>query len=340
VSLSTLGCLKALALITLGIGHIKVVEATTSRHIDAFNFIEKTLSRPSSEIDLARTKLTIDQFVDPSINIEQSLEDLNRIAQTVHSASTPDMTAIDRMMSLRAYLYEGGYWNQFNPYQYDFNDPLGTKLHNQLLPTYLSTKKGNCISMPFLFIVLAEKLGLDVTVATAPLHVFVKFKDPMTGQVFNLETTNGAKIENDNFYNEMMPMTDTAIKNGVYLKSLNKKETVAVMTIVLSEYYAEQKQWQNGIDIVTLILKYYPNYAYAMLKLGNFYSDLLQEKVKFFRAKGTITKTEKEHLDDLHAQNQGWFTKAEAIGWQPVSPDTNAKYMRDMKQRANNQQHR
>ncbi len=339
MSLSTQGYLKAVILIILVFGQIKAAEATTRLHSAAFSFVEKTLSRPSYDIDLARTKIMIDKFIDPSIDVEQSLNDLTRMAQTVRSASTPNMTAIDKMMSLRAYLYEGGYWNQFKPFHYDFADPLGINLHSQLLPTYLRTKKGNCVSMPFLFVILAEKLGLDVTVATAPLHVFVKFKDPQTGQTFNLETTNGAKIESDSFYNEVMPMTDTAIHNGVYLKPLSKKETVVVMTLVLSEYFVKQKQWQNAIDITTLILKHYPKFAYAMLKLGNSYSDLLQEKVKLYRGKRAITDTQKQQLDYLYAQNQRWFAKAESIGWQPVSPETNAKYMRTIQQRANIQQH-
>ncbi len=33
--------------------------------------------------------------------------------------------------------------------------------------------------MPFLFIILGQKLGLDVTASTAPEHVFVKYRDDM-----------------------------------------------------------------------------------------------------------------------------------------------------------------
>ena len=134
MSLSTQGYLKALASIILAIGFIKVAKATTNPQAGAFKFVEIILSSPSSKIDLARTKITIDKFIDPSIDVEQSLKDLSRMAQTVRSASTPNMTDIDKMMSLRAYLYEGGYWNQFKPFHYDFADPLGINLHSQLLP--------------------------------------------------------------------------------------------------------------------------------------------------------------------------------------------------------------
>jgi hypothetical protein len=76
-----------------------------------------------------------------------------------------------------------------------------------------------------------------------------------------------------------------------------------------------------------------------MLKLGNANYGLLQEKLKGYRAKKIITDVQKQHLDDLYAQNQYWFAQAEVIGWQPVSPKVSAKYINDMKQRANLQQH-
>ena len=40
------------------------------------------------------------------------------------------------------------------------------------------------------------------------------------------------------------------------------------MAVVLSEYYAQQQQWQRSIDVAKVILAHYPNYAYAMLKVG------------------------------------------------------------------------
>ena len=299
----------------------------------AIEVLEEILAKPASQIDLALTKLTIDKLVDPTINIDRALGEINYMAQSVNSAATPDMTAMDRMQSLRTYLYDSGFWNQNQPYKYDFADPLGTSIQNKLMPTYLKNRKGNCISMPFLFVILAEKLGLETTVATAPLHVFVKFKEPQTGKWLNLETTDIAQIVEDSFYREKSPMTDIAIKNGVYLQALSKKEAVTVMATVLSDHYAEQKQWQKVIDVSKLILKYYPKYAYAMLKLGNAYRGLLQAKIKQFSATKPITQIEKSYLDELYAQNKSWFEKAEVLGWQPVTQETNEEYMKSIKQR-------
>jgi hypothetical protein len=189
--------------------------------------------------------------------------------------------------------------------------------------------------MPFLFVILAKKMGLHATVATAPLHVFVKFRDPQTDKWLNVETTDIGQILDDSFYHEKSPMTETAINNGVYLQPLSKKESVAVMAVVLSEHYEQQKQWQNSIKVSKLILKYYPKYAYVMLKLGNAYRGLLQQQTKLITAKKAITSIEKNYLDNLYSQNKLWFTKAEELGWQPVSQQTNTKYMQSIKQLTN-----
>ncbi len=55
--------------------------------------------------------------------------------------------------------------------------------------------------MPILFLVLEEEwIGLNVTLATAPLHIFVKWRDAESGQSWNLEVTSGAGFTRDDWY--------------------------------------------------------------------------------------------------------------------------------------------
>jgi hypothetical protein len=70
---------------------------------------------------------------------------------------------------------------------------LGRILENKLLSNFIETKKGNYVSIPLVFLILGEKMGIDVIVSTAPLHIFVRFKDDLTRDVWNIETTNGGK---------------------------------------------------------------------------------------------------------------------------------------------------
>ena len=146
--------------------------------------------------------------------------------------------------------------------------------------------------------------------------------------------TNTAEFADDNFYINQSPMTKAAITNGVYLQPLSKKETIAVMAIVLSEYYAQQQQWQRSIDIAQTVIKYYPKYAYAMLKVGNAYNMLLNEEIKLARAKGSLTPSKKIIMDLLYTQNIKWFKKAENLGWQPPPKSAEDQYLNNVRQRA------
>jgi hypothetical protein len=59
-----------------------------------------------------------------------------------------------------------------------------------MLSTYVRTRKGNCVSMPVLFLIVADRIGLKVRLAAAPLHLFVRYTDA-AGADHNLEATSG-----------------------------------------------------------------------------------------------------------------------------------------------------
>ena len=175
------------------------------------------LEQPEAEIDLARAKLAIDKMVDPTIDADAALGLLDDMIDTIQSMVGPNPSSQAKVHAIRKYLYTNGQWNHGEAYQYDFDDPLGTKIANKMLPNYMASKKGNCITMPFLFIILGDRLGINVAASTAPLHVLVKYTDDATGRTYNLEATSGANPACDSWYRQQMPMTDQAIANGIYL---------------------------------------------------------------------------------------------------------------------------
>ena len=131
--------------------------------------IRSLLAKPERDLDYAQTKLTIDKMIQPSISINATRNQLDAMAQEIKAMAGPSPTPIVLKNTLRLYLYQAGPWNNNQAFLYDFNDPLGTKISNKLLPNYLASKRGNCITMPFLFIILGDKLGLKVAASTAPL---------------------------------------------------------------------------------------------------------------------------------------------------------------------------
>ncbi|MGA7674040.1 MAG: transglutaminase family protein [Rhizomicrobium sp.] len=311
--------LSSLAVGFLGVILFTPTQASHPAHKitpDAINVIRAVFKTPDDALDLAKAKLTFDKIVDPAIDVDATLRLIDQMAQTVGAMAGPNASEIQRLAAVRRFIYVDGDWNGHRPFQYDLDDPLGTKITDKLLPNYVASRRGNCISMPILFIILADRQGLNVTASMAPLHVFARFTNGTTGKTYNLETTSGGLPEPDAWYREKLPMSDEAVKNGVYMKTLTKKETVAVMAEVLLEYFIKEKRYRETIDTADIMLKYYPNFVSAMLLKGTAYAGLIDTE---FRQK---YPTENDIPSALHMtyqsyvdENQHAFEKAEALGW-------------------------
>lgn len=324
-----------LLLLVLLVSGNGVASSESNKGLEVIEFLQNMFNKSDAEIDLAQVKISIDKFIDPSINTEKTLTQIDRMANEFKAGLAPNMKPLDQALSLSAFLYEAGTWNNMQPLQYDFTDPFGVNVENKLLSTYLKSKSGNCISMPMLYVILAQRLNLDATLSTAPLHVFVKFKNSISDEYVNLEATDRGRIVSSEFYRVKTTITEQAIQNRLYLQPLSKKQSVAVMAILLSEYFDDQEQWEGSINVAKLILQYYPNYAYAMIKVGNGYSKLLQQKLAEVKEKGTYTPSQKETMDKLYKNNLHWFKKAEQLGWVPIPLEENETYLNSLKNAQN-----
>jgi regulator of sirC expression with transglutaminase-like and TPR domain len=192
---------------------------------------------------------------------------------------------------------------------------MGTKVTNKLLTTYLKTKKGNCVSMPILFVILGQRLGIDVTLALAPEHVFVKYRDDH-GRLFNLETTSGGFPRMDSSYQRDTPMTPQALSNGVYMRPLSKTESAAAMAETLLQYFMERDQIPRALAIASVMLEYSPNNAEVMVRKSHAYWRLGQRNfLDKYPNPNTIPPELRPFFRDLEEKVVLWKNKAEALGW-------------------------
>lgn len=279
---------------------------------------------PENDIDFAYTKLTIDKMIDPSVNVGQEMLRLERIVSDIKAMNL--RTSMEKKDALRHYLYEAGEWNNFKPFTYDFNDPKGTSIHNKLLGNYLISKKGNCVSMSFLFIALGQKLGVDVTASTAPRHVFVKYTDDITGTTYGLETTSGGNLARDTWLRQSFPMTDLAVNNGIYLQKLSQKETVAVMANVLLQHYYEQKRFGQLIAMADVILRHYPKSVSAIIYKASAHNELLKVHGLWrYRTPQHVPPQQRQTFEYLTSRVNGYHHQAVRMGWhQPGQAENEA----------------
>ena len=84
-----------------------------------------------------------------------------------------------------------------SPYGYDYDDYAGEKdMRNLFLTKCLATGYGQCSSMPAVYLVLAEALGVKAYLSLAPYYSFIKYPDN-SGFIVNYEPTSIGKSQTD-----------------------------------------------------------------------------------------------------------------------------------------------
>jgi regulator of sirC expression with transglutaminase-like and TPR domain len=294
--------------------------------------VRALLNQPAANLDLARAKLSIDKMIDPGIDTDSNLRRLDDMTASIRMLPEFGESQASKLLALKKYIYEPGAWNGFNAFEYDLKDPLGNNIHNKLLPTYLSTRKGNCVTMPLLVILLGQRLGIDVTAATAPKHVLVKWKNE-GGTWVNLEATSGANPARDVWIRQQMPMTDEALANGVYLQPLTRTESAALIATTLAEHYFAQGEFEKSIVIADLVLQSYPkDVGMIVLKATAFGRLNRQWFVSKYPSPAQIPVAERGYFQYLSQNNRHWFAQAETLGWRQESAEDEQRYLESVDQ--------
>jgi hypothetical protein len=169
------------------------------------------------------------------------------------------------------------------PFTYDMDDFWGERDWTKMFVTKLLYEQtGNCHSLPALYKIIADELGVDAWLAIAPNHTYIKQWSDKTGW-YNTELTAGrfpfdAQIKCNSY------IKTEAIAAGVYMDTLSSKETIAYAITDLAQGYIKM----FGRDDVTPVkwletaLIYYPDYPNAMILraelLKRQYEEVMKDK--------------------------------------------------------------
>jgi hypothetical protein len=247
--------------------------------------------------DFQVAKIGFDQVIDPSIDPALIESQISRLAQEARRIAGPGASDGAKIDAVRKVLYEAGPWNDNRPFTYDQSDPLGENIRNKLLSVYLKTRLGNCVTMPTLFMIVGRRLGLNLTLSTAPLHVLVRYTRPGT-HPFNIEATSSGSFARDEWYIKKFPMSDRAIQSGLYLTSVRRNE--------------------EALQIAGAILAADPRNGYAMVRKGSVIAAMMQaEFYDKYPTPNLIPPSLRLRYTTLAAANAKAFADAEALGWEP-----------------------
>ncbi len=199
---------------------------------------------------------------------------------------------------------EGLFYNL--PCEYSSEDPLGTlNWQNTQVLNLLYSKRGNCYALASLFKIFSERLNSEAFICTAPGHIYIRHADHK-GIYHNVELATQS-FPGTGSMETLTYTTDEATKNGISLRELDLKQSIALNLVYLAKGY----QYKFGVkdddfllECAELALQYDELNLNAMLLKAEVLEERLintNKSVKELQSNKTFQEYEKlmVHLFDL-----------------------------------------
>jgi hypothetical protein len=155
---------------------------------------------------------------------------------------------------------EGKVSHIHDPYQYDFEDYLAEKDWSKMFVSkLLANGKGQCHSLPLLYLIFAEETNTKAWLSLAPEHSFIVFSDNSKKTFYNYETTNGNAVSYD-WIMESGYINTEAIQNHIYLDTLDQDGLIATLLSDLVMGYTRKFGYDLFIEtVIDEIIRIKPN---------------------------------------------------------------------------------
>ncbi len=138
---------------------------------------------------------------------------------------------------------------------------------NLLLGRGLERKTIDCDNYCALYIAIAEVLMVPIVPVYAPNHSFIRFCFD-DGSYVNWETTQG-ESRPDSYYVKELGIPEASILAGVYMKTLSRKEFIAVEYNNVGAYLMTDGKYAAALPYFNTAVKLYPLFSSAYHNRGS-----------------------------------------------------------------------
>lgn len=215
--------------------------------------------------------------------------------------------------------------NGFTPLEYDFEDCEGKKDYTKLFVTkLLRTHSGQCRSLPLLYKILSDEIGAKSHLAYAPNHMFIRHRDQTGEKWLNVELTNGS-LARDAYIMESNGISETAIRQGTYLRACEDPEVLVNLLSELADGYIRKFGEVHGFvqQCLGQIFKYDPGNLAGLMLANNCLSGILAQ---------TDRTAEPDYALSLIHQIRDVEAKIKATGYVDMPPELYEAWMKSVEQ--------
>lgn len=229
--------------------------------------IEKELSKiidlPDSKIDLFETLLLISRHWDPTLQIQPLRQEIAKLVSDVKKEG--DAKTIIRSLRHAIHTKAGYHYTEQV-------DARGIPINNEelFLHGMLQTKRGYCMNLSLLYLILGQKLDLPLFGVPLPNHFFVRFEKG--SDKVNIEATEmGTSFPNSFYRQRYLPSSEK--KDSYFLNNLNSKQTLGAYFSNVGMVYYQNQKIERAIFYLQLSTKINPRSIDAQNNLANIYSE-------------------------------------------------------------------
>ena len=220
-----------------------------------------SLVQSDDDLPLLEAAASLAQDEEPALDVEQVLDDVDRLLRRVQSRLAPHADELTRLAVLTQVFYkELGFGLNAN----DYYAP-----ENSYLPEVLRTRRGIPISLAVIWLELAQGLGLNAQGISFPGHFLMKVAldaglvviDPADGQSLGVDTLAERlapyRDEADRLAGADLDEGETPL--GLYLQACPPRDLLARMLRNLKEIFRSQEDWLRMLAVMERLVVLLPD---------------------------------------------------------------------------------
>nr|MBC8282678.1 tetratricopeptide repeat protein [Nitrospinota bacterium] len=250
-------------------------------HAKSADLSEKTLIErelntlaelPDSQIDLLDTLLLVSRHWDQTLQTQPLKDEISHLVLEVKKDLRGSDDAKKIVETLRHVIH-----NQAGYRYTEQVDVRGIPVNNEelFLHGMLKTKRGYCMNLSLLYLILGQKLNLPLFGVPLPNHFFARYENGY--HRINIEATEGGTSFPDSFYRQRyLPHSEK--DDSYFLNNLNAKKTLGAYFSNVGMVYYQNQKTEQAIFYLQLSTKINPRSIDAQNNLANIYSE--QKKFK------------------------------------------------------------